>query len=188
MPSPEAILAAQRRFMRCCRADSVPDPADLPDLAADWMLVLGELTDEQLADAAVRRLRDPQHGSFWPTPGDLLAFVPKALDDDEGAWLGILERIAGGRYSVADLLTAEQTRALGLIGGVWALRRAEVGVELATLRRRFLSACADQRSARPALPGPERAGLPPSVERFLGGPDAHAERRRRLLDDARDEQ
>lgn len=158
MPSPASIVAAHRRLMSCCRGDTVPHLGDLPELAADWMLVLGDLTDEQLADAVIRRLRDPQKGSFWPTPADLLAVLPRPLERDEAAWEATLGRICGGVYSVADLLDGPQFAALNAVGGVWGLRRTE-DRELRFARRRFLELCRDGRTERPALEAPRRLVL-----------------------------
>jgi hypothetical protein len=82
------ILRNLQRLVRNIRAPGVPTVDELPDLAADWMVLLQDITDADMDAAVVAWIRES--GPFWPTPGQLLALVPSRravqVDDAERAW------------------------------------------------------------------------------------------------------
>ena len=51
-----------------------------------WVLVLPDVTPEEFVQACVMYLRQPK-SCFWPTPGQLLALIPRyQVDDADGRW------------------------------------------------------------------------------------------------------
>lgn len=107
---------------------------------------LAHLNPGDLAPAIAKHRRDPERGRWWPTPADILAHVPRApslSDHDEGIWDAVIARVAGGRYTFADIPGMEPCHgaALALVGGSWKLRTATEGPELGGMRKRFLASC-----------------------------------------------
>lgn len=76
MASTGCILRTIRRLVLNIRSGTLPDPADLPALAADWAEILIHVTDAELESAVLEYLRGPS--PWWPTPGQLIALTPPA--------------------------------------------------------------------------------------------------------------
>jgi hypothetical protein len=164
-----------------------------------WGSVLGDLTGQDLRDAVRRHLATPKAGEFWPQPAHLLAGRARRHLADEHvlAWTRITANTSAARYGrAADLgLSDVQRSALAAIGGCWEIGQATAGVDhpearirIAELRKRFLDLCADGEGRQAlALAAPTEAtpALPANVLAFIGGPDPHADERRRRLDGER---
>ena len=92
MPTPPAILRSLRRLLRNVRAPGSPEVEELPELAADWSVLLADLDDTTLDEAVTAWLRKPE--PFWPTPGQLLACAPSSrlatVDEADEAWGKVL--------------------------------------------------------------------------------------------------
>lgn len=99
MPSPECLLHNLKRLVRCTA--NPPTAEILADLSADWMGILGDMSDQDLDAAVVAYLRAPS--PFWPTPGQLLALTPQkqlaAIDDAEEAWEHVCAITARNAYA-----------------------------------------------------------------------------------------
>lgn len=166
MLSPEAVVDA---IARCRAAGLINAPANDRDteLAAEvWLDDLADLADDELAHACREHRRDPERGRFMPTPADIRARVPRLtapqLNPDAEVWDRIVAAGFSGPLGVE--LTEAQRIALARVGGRWHIVRAAVGVELATLRRRFLDECkvpVAHRLPVPVVPAIE--GPPPRV-------------------------
>lgn len=78
----------------------MPSYDELPDLAADWMALLSDVSDEDLSGAVSAWLRGAC--PFWPTPGQLLELVPRrrmaAIDDSPTAWFAVLRYFRRGSF------------------------------------------------------------------------------------------
>jgi hypothetical protein len=153
-----------------------------------WRAALEGLDGRQLDEAVLRHLSHPERGRWWPTPADLLGAggvtaAPKLADADETAWQSIARKSFYDRTPIADC-DAVHMAALAAIGGRWEIQHAEGDWAIATLRKRFLEACASRRAPTVKLIEGGKAGeLPAKVLAFVGGeesPDRAAARARRI--------
>lgn len=153
MPSQRAILISLKRLFRNCRAGVLPTAEELPDLAADWAVLLHDLDDEALEDAVTGYLRGSS--PFWPTAGQILAASParrlEAVDDSDAAWGGVLRLISAEGRKVEDpevwerVRPRELHRAEAVLAGVaalggWARIGASMQDEHAAMRASFRAA------------------------------------------------
>ncbi len=101
-----------RRLFRQVHAPNLPDPTTLPEIAADWLSLLPDVTDDALNHAVALWLRDPERGRFWPSISDLTARVPglatlTPMDPDEHAWELILACVRRGDEASQTTVTFE---------------------------------------------------------------------------------
>ena len=137
MPNESAIIRSLQTLRRNIRAGEVPALDDLPELAADWMAILSDVSDDGLSAAVVAWLRGAC--PFWPTPGQLLALVPvrqlAALDDAAEAWAHVKGwiRCNGYREPIAGQLDpVDARRDAAMLAGLRALGGAAVWGQMAT--------------------------------------------------------
>lgn len=147
MPTPKAIATTIALLSANYGADKLPSSADT--LAMLWQAALGDMPDADLEAAAFAHIANPDAGRFWPTIADLFAANPNRPPSIEARWDEMRRRIARGD-APSDFLSAPELRALGTIGGTWALRRMDTNEE-AAVKRRWCAAVRDGAAAAKQL-------------------------------------
>jgi hypothetical protein len=189
----ECLLLSMSRLARNV-THGTPPVEQQQELAADWAVILAGLDDATMTRAVAAYLADPERGRYWPSPADIIAAAgaiapPTPARLAEATWDRMIQRIASGGQTVGDLLTPTERAALDVIGGTWALRRAEEGVQLASLRRRWLDhiATAEQTKVLRLVTTEDRA-VTDRLRGLLGtGADEHAGQRARAIAQGRGE-
>lgn len=152
MATPRAIATAIAYLVSIYGRGKLPSEEDI--IAEAWLELFNDVADDALADSVRAHVRT---SAWWPTPSELLATIRTPARDHAATWDVLVRRISAGRYSVIDLLTAEESHALQAIGGTWTIRAADSERQLPDLRRRWLAALAGPTTDTRAIAA--RAGL-----------------------------
>lgn len=89
MATKAAVSAIFHKLMASEVAGGPKTPETFKLAVDDWVDILADVTDEDLANAYRGYRRDPKACQFWPQPGTLMSYAPgrkPPVDDSAEAW------------------------------------------------------------------------------------------------------